>query len=155
MGHMDEPVVWGVVAAVLAVAELFTLDLTAGMLAVGALGGLAAAALGAPVLLQVVAAALVSAVMLGAVRPVARHHLEVRALPGPVEALVGRTALVVQEVSDTTGQVRLHGEVWSARPALPGTVLPVGSSVWVGAVVGATVTVHPATPTPVLPPQES
>jgi membrane protein implicated in regulation of membrane protease activity len=152
---MDDRVVWGAIAAVLAVAELFSLDLTAGMLAVGALGGLAAAALGAPVLLQLVVAALVAAVMLGAVRPVARHHLEVRGLPGPADALVGRTALVVQQVSDTSGQVRLHGEVWSARPALPGTVLPVGSSVWVGAVVGATVTVHPASPPPTLPPQES
>jgi membrane protein implicated in regulation of membrane protease activity len=152
---MDEPVVWGVVAAVLAVVELFHLGMTAGMVAVGALGGLVAAALGAPVAVQVVVAAVVSLVMLGAVRPVARHHLEVRGLPGPADALVGRTALVVQQVSDTSGQVRLHGEVWTARPALPGTVLPVGSSVWVGAVVGATVTVHPASPSPALPPQES
>ena len=55
---MDDRVLWGVVAAVLAVGELFSLDLTAGMLAVGALGGLAAASLGASLLVQVVVAAI-------------------------------------------------------------------------------------------------
>ncbi len=135
---------WGAVAAVLAVLELFTLDLTAGMLAAGALAGLLAAVAGAPVLLQLVVATATTAVMLGVVRPVARRHLEVRGRPNdPGQALEGITAVVVQEVSDEGGQVRVHGELWTARPALPGSVVPVGASVWIGAVSGATVSVHP------------
>ena len=141
---MDDRVVWAALAALLAVAELLSLDLVAGMLAVGAVGGLAAAALGAPVLAQVVVAVLASGLMLGVVRPVAKRHLEVRGIPNdPGAALEGVTALVVEEVGDGRGRVRVHGELWSARPALPGTVLPVGSSVWIGAVEGATVSVHP------------
>ena len=136
--------VWAVLAALLAVAELVSLDLVAGMLAVGALGGLAASALGAPVLAQVVVASAASALMLIVVRPVARRHLEVRGIPNdPAAALEGVTAVVVEQVCDDGGQVRVHGELWSARPALPGTVLPAGSSVWIGAVEGATVHVHP------------
>ncbi len=138
---------WAALAALLAVAELFSLDLTAGMLAVGALGGLAAASLGAPVLVQVVVAAAVSLLMLGAVRPVARRHLTLPGRPNdPGAALVGVNALVVQEVTDTSGQIRVHGELWTARPALPGSVLPAGSTVWIGAVTGATAAVHPADP---------
>ncbi|MDP9436778.1 MAG: NfeD family protein [Actinomycetota bacterium] len=141
---MDERVVWGALAALLAVAELASLDLVAGLLAVGALGGLVAAALGAPLLAQVVVAIVASALMLGGVRPVAKRHLEVRGIPNdPGAALEGVTAVVVEQVCDDGGRVRVHGELWSARPALPGTVLPPGSSVWIGAVEGATVTVHP------------
>jgi membrane protein implicated in regulation of membrane protease activity len=141
---MDDRLAWGALAAVLAVVELFGLELTAGMLAVGALGGLLTAVLGAPVLLQVVVAVAVSTLLLGAVRPVARRHLAVPGLANdPGAALVGRSAVVVQEVRDGAGQVRVHGELWSARPALPGSVLPAGSSVWVGAVTGATLSVHP------------
>ena len=141
---MDDRVLWGALAALLAVAELVSLDLVAGMLAVGAVGGLVAAALGAPALAQVVVAVVASALMLGVVRPVAKRHLEVRGIPNdPGAALVGVTALVVEQVSDEGGRVRVHGELWSARPALPGTVLPAGSSVWIGAVDGATVSVHP------------
>lgn len=141
---MDDRAVWGVVAAVLAVAELLGLDLVGGMLAVGALGGLVTAAAGAPVTAQLAVATAVAVLMLGAVRPVAKRHLAVEGLANdPATALVGTTARVVQEVRDGAGQVRVHGELWSARPALPGDVLPAGSAVSIGAVSGATVHVHP------------
>ena len=141
---MDDRIVWAALAALLAVAELASADLVAGMLAVGALGGLLAAVAGAPVLVQVAVAVGAATLMLGVVRPVAKRHLTVRGIPNdPAAALEGVTALVVEQVSDDGGRVRVHGELWSARPALPGTVLPAGSAVWIGAVAGATVSVHP------------
>ena len=141
---MDDRVVWGALAALLVVGEVLGLELVGAMLAVGALGGLLAAALGAPFLVQALVAGALASVMVGAVRPVARRHL----LPGgrpndPASALTGVTAVVVEEVRDDAGQVRVHGELWTARPALPGSVLSSGSSVWIGAVSGATLLVHP------------
>ncbi|MCW2605384.1 MAG: hypothetical protein JWO60_77 [Frankiales bacterium] len=141
---MDDRVAWGVLAALLVVAEVLGLELWGAMLAVGALGGLLAASLGASGPVEVVVAALVGGLMVGAVRPVAARHLAVRSRPNdPAAALEGVTASVVVEVSDSTGQVRVHGELWTARPALPGTVLSSGSTVWIGAVSGATLLVHP------------
>ncbi|MCW2776440.1 MAG: hypothetical protein JWN17_165 [Frankiales bacterium] len=140
---------WGVLAALLVGAELLGLELAGLMLAVGALGGLLAAALGAGVVAQVLVAVVVSALMLGAVRPVAARHLAVRGRPNdPAAALHGVDAVVVQEVTDSSGQVRVHGELWTARPALPGSVLASGSTVWIGTVTGATVLVHPHAPRP-------
>ena len=140
---MDDRLLWGVLAAVLVVAEVLGLELAGLMLAGGALVGLLAAALGAPFLLQAAAAGTTSVLLLGVVRPVARRHLTVRGLPNdPGAALHGRTALVVEPVSDDGGQVRVHGELWTARPALPGTVIDSGATVWIGAVTGATVQVH-------------
>ena len=71
----DHPEVgWIVFALLLGGLEIVTLDLTFAMLAVGALAGAAAGALGAGLLVQVLAAAAVSIAMLGVVRPVALRH---------------------------------------------------------------------------------
>jgi membrane protein implicated in regulation of membrane protease activity len=57
-------------------------------------------------------------------------------------ALQGTTAVVVERVSDTSGQVRLHGELWRARPWAGGPPVDVGRPVTVAAVEGATVLVY-------------
>jgi membrane protein implicated in regulation of membrane protease activity len=57
-------------------------------------------------------------------------------------ALAGSTAMVVERVSDDSGQVRLNGELWRARPyAGTGPVEP-GLPVSVAAVEGATLLVY-------------
>lgn len=141
---MDDRLLWGGLAALLVVAEVLGLELAGLMLAAGALAGLLAAVLGAPFLLQAAVAGACSVLLLGVVRPVARRHLTVRGLPNdPAAALQGVTAVVVEQVSDDGGQVRVHGELWTARPALPGTVVESGRTVWIGSVRGATVLVHP------------
>lgn len=150
-GAVDDRLLWGALAALLVVGEVLGLGLVGLMVAVGALSGLVAAALGAPFLLQAVVAGVVSALMLGVVRPVAKRHLAVPSRPNdPAAALAGVTAVVVSQVRDDAGQVRVHGELWTARPALPGTVIDSGRTVWIGAVTGATVQVH-ALPDPALP----
>ncbi len=66
-------------------------------------------------------------------------------------ALVGREAEVLAEVSATGGQVKLGGEVWSARSDQRGVTLEVGSHVHVLRIDGATAVVSPLPPRPALP----
>ena len=47
------------------------------------------------------------------------------------------------EITDDGGQVRIGGELWSARPYSESQVIPVGSTVDVFAIEGATALVHP------------
>src|SRR5260370_807765 len=47
--------------------------------------------------------------------------------PGPA-ALVGKSAVVLAEVTADSGQVRIGGEVWSSRPYDGSLVIPVGST---------------------------
>ena len=142
---MVDVVVWGLVAAALLVGELLTLALVAGLLGVGAVAALLVAATGAGLPLQLVAFGGSSALLLTVVRPVARRHLAVRPVLAndSTSMLVGRTAQVVQDVTDDSGQVRVDGELWRARPAVPGDVLPTGSRVLIDAVSGPTVAVYP------------
>ncbi len=109
-------VLWVIIAAAFAVAEIFTTTLFLMMFAAGALAAAAAAALGAPVSLQAGVFIAVSALTLAAVRPALRRH---RRRPGPVdmgtETMLGAAAVVVEQVDANKGMVRIGGELWQAR----------------------------------------
>jgi membrane protein implicated in regulation of membrane protease activity len=147
---------WLVVALLLGVAEFFTLTVAFGILAGAALGAAVAAGLGASVPIQLLTFAVTGGVGLVAVRPIAKRHL---ALP-PVsrdgsDALVGRTATVIHEVSANGGLVHLSGEDWSARPYDEDLVIPPGIRVEVFQIEGATALVHPRDPLPEPRPREA
>lgn len=137
------PVLWLLVAAGLCVGEVLTLDLTLLMLAGAALaaGGSALVADSLPV--QLGAFAVTALLLLALVRPLARRHLTVPGLPAGRQRLAGRTAVVVQAVTEQSGQVRLDGELWRARPYADGLPAAAGSTVVVAQVEGATLYVYP------------
>lgn len=137
------PAVWLVVGLLLCAAEVLTLDLVLLMLGAAALVTAAAALATASLPLQLAVLVGTAGVLLVAVRPVARRHLERPSLPAGGERLRGRTVLVVQDVADDTGQVRLDGELWRARPYAGGPPLAAGRTAVVGAVGGATLFVYP------------
>jgi membrane protein implicated in regulation of membrane protease activity len=131
-------------ALVLGVIELLSLSLVLLMFAGGALAGALAAGLGANPVVQTLVAAVVSVALVVALRPWLLRRLRSR-MPleeTNVTAQVGRTAVVVSEVSDHGGRVKLVGEVWSARSSEEGVVHPVGSEVRVARIEGATAVVE-------------
>jgi membrane protein implicated in regulation of membrane protease activity len=78
------------------------------------------------------------------VRPIAIRHLkQPPLLRTGTAALVGRTALVLEEVSAHNGRVRIGGEEWSARPYDETLVLPAGTTVDVMQIQGVTALVYP------------
>ena len=137
---MDAWVWWIVAAGVLAVAEVLTGGtLVLLMLAGGAVAGGLTSALGAPPALSVGVFAIVSAALLGLVRPLARRHMRVsRETRTNVAALVGAEALVLESVDGTDGRIKLAGEVWSARAYDGQSVYEPGTRVQVLQIDGAT-----------------
>jgi membrane protein implicated in regulation of membrane protease activity len=144
---MDVWIVWLLLAAALGAAELFTLSAALGLLGGAAALTAAAAALGAPLLVQLLVFGAGAAGGIWLVRPVVLRHLHAPpAQQFGVDALVGRTARVVREVSSEGGTVRIDGEEWSARPCDPhdpAYVIPAGTTVSVMAIRGATALVYP------------
>ncbi|WBB75544.1 NfeD family protein [Micromonospora sp. WMMD1128] len=114
-----DAVFWIVLGVVLAVAEIFTTTLFLIMFGVGAFAAAGAAALGAPVALQAVIFAVVSALSLALARPVIRRNtrsaLESGEQPFGVEAIEGATAVVLEPVDAEHGMVKIDGELWTAR----------------------------------------
>jgi membrane protein implicated in regulation of membrane protease activity len=116
---VEYAVLWIVLGIVLAVAEMFTATLLLIMFSAGAFAAAGAAALGAPMLLQVLVFALVSALSIGAIRPIIRRTqrsaLETGDAPFGVEAIEGSSAMVLEEVDAEHGLVKIDGEMWTAR----------------------------------------
>lgn len=135
--------IWVAIAVVLGIVEITTLSLFFVMLAGGALAAAGAAAFGAGLLLQVLVFCVVSVALLGAVRPVARRHMLTDSSPRMgVAALVGSKALVLERVDAHSGQVKLGGEVWTARSYDETQVLEPGQTVDVMEIRGATALVY-------------
>jgi membrane protein implicated in regulation of membrane protease activity len=121
-----------------------TTTLAFGLIAVGAVVAGVVGVAGAGLPFQLIAFAVASAAGLGVVRPIAvRHIKQPPLLRTGTSALVGRSAKVVEEVTDDGGKVRIGGELWSARPYDESQAIPVGSTVDVFAIEGATALVHP------------
>lgn len=134
---------WLGLAIALGVAELFSLDLVLLMLAVGAVVGMAVALAGAPFWLEAVAAVAAAVGMLAVVRPglVRRFHGGPELTLGHA-ALIGKQAVVVDEVNAQGGQIRIGGEVWTARPYVETEVIEAGETVDIFEIKGATALVH-------------
>ncbi len=132
---------WFVAAAALGAVEIFTLDLTFLMLASGAIAGGVVVLAGGPVWLAFVVALVVSAGMLAALRPWLLRTMRRRGVDfveTNTAALVGAKGRSIDPITETSGRIKLRGEVWTAR--VPDDAEPIveGADVVVARIDGAT-----------------
>ena len=138
--------IWLIAAGLFGAGEMSSLDLVLLMFAGGALGGMGVALIGGEVVWQLVAFIAVSALLLAVVRPVAKRQLTDRTplqLDG-VDTLIGRTARVTREVDSSGGRIRMGADEWSARSQHGAETFPVGATVRIMQVDGATAVVGDA-----------
>jgi len=136
---VDDWVWWMIAAGVLAVGEIATLGFFLGPIAVAATLAAVVALIGAGLAVQwvvFIAASLGSVLVL---RPIARRHLRTPAsLRTGTAALVGGRAVVLERVDANGGQVRIGGEVWTARAYDEDDAFEPGTRVEVMKIDGAT-----------------
>jgi membrane protein implicated in regulation of membrane protease activity len=130
---------WVVIALVFAAAEIASVTFFFSMIAIGALAAAVAAALGAPVLGQVLVLAVVSILLIFTLRPLALRYFR----PAPDShtnwrRLIGADALVLQRVDVHGGLVKIGGEEWTARSARADISFDPSTSVRVQRIDGAT-----------------
>ncbi|MFF9785897.1 Membrane protein implicated in regulation of membrane protease activity [Streptomyces sp. SceaMP-e96] len=136
--------VWLLAAAALGAAEFFTLTLVFGLLAGAALVAAVVAGVGIGLLGQLVALAAAAAAGFVIIRPIALRHMTQQPITREgSDALIGKRAEVMQEVTATHGLIKLSGEEWSARVLDESLVIPVGALVDVMEIEGATAIVYP------------
>jgi membrane protein implicated in regulation of membrane protease activity len=137
-------IVWLIVAGVLGVAELLTTTFAFGLIAAAAVVAAVIGAFHIALPLQLAAFVVAAGAGLGFVRPIALRHLkQPPVLRTGTAALVGRSAIVLEEVTEHGGRVRIDGEEWSSRPYDESLVIPVGAKVDVMQIKGATALVYP------------
>ena len=134
----DMVIFWLVAMVALIVIELATLGLTTIWFACGALAAVIAAALDAPLLLQILMFVVVSFAVLLAVRPIAVKYFNKDRTRTNIESMIGRQAIVVSEIDNmqAIGQVTVNGMEWSARSTINELKIAVGHVVVIRAVDG-------------------
>ncbi|MCV7344128.1 NfeD family protein [Mycolicibacterium rhodesiae] len=140
---MPAALIWLVFALGLAGAEALTGDMFLLMLSGGALAAAGSSwLLDWPVWADGAVFLVVSVVLLALVRPALRRKFTAgKGLPEPVKALEGKSALVLDRVARHEGQVKLDGEIWTARPFNDNDVYEPGDHVTVMHIDGATAVV--------------
>lgn len=132
---------WLIAAVLLGVGEIATLGLFLAPFAGGALVAALAAAVGTGALVSWAVFLLVSILLLGALRPLARAHLKTPPrLRTGTAALVGESATVLERIAngDGSGCIKLGGETWTARTYDDDEVIEAGRRVQVLEIRGAT-----------------
>ncbi|HEY1276323.1 MAG TPA: NfeD family protein [Thermoleophilaceae bacterium] len=136
---MDEWVIWMIAAGVLAVGEIATVGFFLGPIAVAAVLAAVVALVGGGAVAQWIVFIVASIASLAVLRPIARRHLQTPArLRTGAAALVGARAVVLQRVDADGGQVKIGGEIWTARTYDDDEVLEPGTRCEVLKIEGAT-----------------
>jgi membrane protein implicated in regulation of membrane protease activity len=136
---MEDWVWWMIAAGVLAVGEIATLGFFMGPIAVAATLTAIVALAGGGLAVQWIVFIAASLGSLAVLRPVARRHLKTppRIRTGTA-ALIGGRAIVVERVDANGGQVKIGGDVWSARAYDEDETFEPGARVEVMKIEGAT-----------------
>ena len=137
-------VLWLIAVIGLAAIEMVTLDFLFLMMSAAALLAFGLSWVTDDIVVQVVAFALTSVLLIFVVRPIALRKLN-RSTPETASnaaRLIGLPCQVLDLVTARSGLVLLEGETWSAR-SVTGEQLPAGTDVFVHEIEGATVLVAP------------
>ncbi len=136
---MPDWLIWVIISGALAVGEVSTLTFILGPIALAALITAGVAAAGAGLVLQLAVFIVASIGSLAIVRPIAKRHMRTPPkIRTGVAALVGESAVVLERVDQHGGQIKLGGEVWSARALEGAGTFDPGAHVHVIEISGAT-----------------
>lgn len=128
---------WTILAILLTVAEGLTMGLTTIWFAIGALAALVAAALHLNIVVQIVVFILVSILSLVYTRPIAMRVLKIGATKTNAASLIGKKGIVKKEIMPyATGQVKVSGQMWTAKSTDEQVEIPIGEEVIVERIDG-------------------
>ena len=129
-----KPIIWLIILVLFGIGEAVTVGLTSIWFALGALGALIVSQLGLGFWPQIITFIVLSALSM---RP--------GYSPTNADRVIGATGLVTEEIDNLAGHglVNIAGQVWSARSAGEGAVIPAGQEVRVTQIQGVKVLVEP------------
>ncbi len=134
--------VWAAVAVLFFIAEVFTAGFFLVAFGIGALAAVVLALFNVSVVWQLVAFIAVSLVALAVLRPFARRVQAHVANPGGIDRVIGKQAVVLEEINPllASGRVRIEREEWRAD-STEGVTIPKDEVVHVVGVSGTRVLV--------------
>ena len=137
---------WIVILVVLVLVELLTMGLTTIWFAGGSLGACILALVGAPLWAQIIAALVVSIILLLTTRPIAVKYFNKDRVRTNAESLIGHIAIVMSEIDNlqNIGLVNVGGQEWSAKSSDDEVKIPAGTVVEILSISGVKLIVRPS-----------
>ena len=137
------PYLWLAAAVIFVLVEAGTLGLTSIWFAFGSLAALAASLLHFGIPVQVACFLLAAGLLLTMIRPVTRKYLRIGTEKTNADRIIGMKGIVLQAIDNqaATGQVRVGGQIWTARSQDPTVTYPEGSEVTIRSISGVKVIV--------------
>ena len=134
-----KPIIWLIILVLFGIGEAVTVGLTSIWFA------LIVSQLGLGFWPQIITFLILSALSMLLVRPFAKKVLQPGYSPTNADRIIGATGLVTEEIDNLAGHglVNIAGQVWSARSAGEGAVIPAGQEVRVTQIQGVKVLVEP------------
>lgn len=140
------PMLWWVIALVIfLLLEAVTIQLVSLWFAAGSLVAAIAAGFGADTVVCFALFLCVSAVLLIFTRPMAKKYLDRKKSATNADALIGQCAVVVMPIDNlkAEGQVKVKGQIWTARSEQDEVFFADGDKVEVKAIEGVKLIVAP------------
>lgn len=137
-GSGGAAITWLIILVILVIVELATMGLTTIWFAGGSLVAFIAALLHAGLPVQIILFFAVSFVLLFFTRPIALKYFNVDRIKTNAESLVGETGIVLEEIDNiqSSGQVQVRGQEWTARSVEDNVKIPNGKLVKIQRIEG-------------------
>ena len=137
------PYLWLAAAVLFLLAEAATMGLTSIWFAVGALAAMILALLGCGLPVQIGGFLVAAGALLVMLRPLTKKYFRIGKEKTNADRVIGMKAIVIQAIDNNAavGQVRVAGQIWTARSSDPTLVIPEGTEVTVQAISGVKVIV--------------
>lgn len=137
------PYLWLAAAVIFVLVEAGTMGLTSIWFAFGSLAALLLALLGCSIPVQAAGFLLAAGALLLMIRPLTQKHFRIGREKTNADRIIGMKGIVLQTIDNqaATGQVRVAGQVWTARSENPDVTFPEGAEVTIQAISGVKVLV--------------
>ena len=138
-----EYALWIVLMVALIIVEASTLGLVCIWFAIGALSAAVSKLLGATIFYQTVTFVIVSAISLGATKPLVKKLRGKGKTATNADMVIGKTGIVIEEITNDkfAGKVKVAGQQWSAITA-DGSEIPKNSKITVLKIEGVKLVVE-------------
>lgn len=136
--------IWLIAAGIFFIGEIFTAGFLIFWLGFGALLAMLVSFFTSNIIIQMTVFVLSSGLLIFATKPLVSKIAKKDIIPTNVYSVVGKKAIVTEEINWTTGkgQIKSEGEIWSAK-STENINIPVGSEVEILSIEGVKAYVKP------------
>lgn len=139
---------WLIASGVFFIGEIITVGFLLFWFGVAALIAMVVSFFTSNVITQMAVFIISSVILIFATKPFVKKFVNQKTVVTNALSIVGKKGIVIQDVDDMKGQVKIGGEIWSAQcetndDEINSTTIPVGSEVEVTKIEGVKVIVKP------------